>query len=272
MSSTFAGYPIETKPGKPRLDIKPGTSGDIPQEWNFQYKLYSDVSFVGDFNMAIAIGDNVDLSKPQTIHSALNYLRDFLFENLRSIPRNPIVRSGVVLSMDQHAIKSQIVITDAGVGSIQEGDLDQDGVNLVFFINSEDAPSPFQHGPGPFRTSITRLIELAREKGYYTIGEVRRGSTEVPDQSVAEGATATFTPPSWNDGPDGVGPSPTNLVWLENGILMRPFQPGLQNLVLTNVTLDMDGNVYQVRAYASDGPSDIGDAYRHSNIGTLTVT
>ena len=63
-------------------------------------------------------------------------------------------------------------------------------------------------------------------------------------------------------------------LWLENGEVMRPTQPGVASLILSNVTAEMDGNVYQVRATSAGVPvtTDIGDAYRHSTIGTLTVT
>lgn len=266
MSSVFTGYPIETKPGKPRLDIQPGTDGDVPKEFNFQYKLYNDIAFMGDFNVGFAVGDNVDLSKPQTIHSAFGYLRDYLLENSRQLVRDPIFRNGIVASLGQHQVKSQteVVVVPGPANAIEEIDLDQDKINLCIYVQSEGG-AIFDFAPGPFYTAMKRLTELARENNYFTVGEPRRGIDVVPDDSVAAGGTANFAPPSFNDGPDGVGGAVINSYWIENGILMRPLRDGDIPLVLINVTAEMDGNVYQVRASS-------GAAYRHSATGLLTVT
>lgn len=266
MSSVFAGYANqETKPGKPRIDIKPGTDGNVPVNWSFEYKYYNDIAFVGNFNVAIAIGDNVDLTKPQTIYSAIGYLRAYLLENLSQLAQDPTERLGAILALGQHQVKSQTVVsTGVPDSNFNEVDLDQDKVSLVFFIQPVGS-ARMGVGSGIFYSCIQRLREMAREAVYFTVGEPRRGATTVPDQSVAVGATATFTAPSFNDGGDGVGGPVINAWWIENGILMRPLRDGTASLVLTAVTAEMNGNVYQVRA--SSGP-----AYRHSATGLLTVT
>ena len=267
MSFVFAGYPIETKPPKPRQDIRPGTDGNDPVDFVYQYKLYTDISFMGQFNIAIVIGDNVDRTKEQSIHSTIGYLLDFLMENRARLARDPIERQGIILHLPVNSVKSQteITLTIAGA-TAQEIDLDQDAISLVFYVLSETAPSVLEYGAGPFRSAVIRLRELAREMNYWTVGEPRRDDPAIADQAGIVGGSATFLPPTW------LPPTPNKLEWLENGVRMIPVRAGIQPLVLTDLTLDMDGNVYSVRAGYQKTPDQAPDAWRSSNIGTLTVT
>lgn len=274
MSSVFAGYPVETKPPKPRKDLpSPGDpTAPLSGGYVFQFTLYRDINGVGAPSIVFAVGDNVDVAKQQSVHSTLGYLLSFMRENARLLsPPSGADRQAYILTLPVNSVKSQITVTPIGPNlTVQETDIDQDAVNLVFYVFGPDSPQDIRFGAGVFMATGKRLIELAREMDYSTVGQPRSLAPDVNDEVVAAGGTATFIPPTWNT--TAPQTAPDILEWVENLVPFDPPQDGSADLVLTNVTADMDGRLYQVRAGYIKPGGTIPDAWKHSNAGLLTVT
>lgn len=258
MSFSFVGSIIETKPGQPRQDVVPGTDGATPVDFAFYYKMYNDINKAGSRTFGFSVGDNVDLAVGQSIHSTMGYLIDFLMENRARLQRDPNERLGVILSLTVNNVKSQVVInTTAPDVIIQEGDLDQDAINLVFYVNAESNPDILEFGPGPIKTALIRLRELAREKGYQCSPEVTRLTPPIPDDSnPVEGATVTITAPTYTTTPDVA-------YWIKDGVTIQPLTDGAQDLVLVNVTV-FDAGFYQVKAGDIPDGRNVPDQIRTS--------
>lgn len=272
MSSVFSGYPIETKPPKPRKDMRrPGDS--VFGETNvFQFKLYRDVNGAGAPSITFAIGDNVSLTNPQEIHSALGYLLGYARENAINLTApTGSDRQAYVASLPLGSVKSQVTVIALPLNNTaQETDLDQGAVNLVVYLFGPDSPQYFSFGAGVFMTSGKRLIELAREMNYSTAGQPRRLDPSVDDEEVIDGGIATFLAPSWDTTPPQE--TPDILEWVVNLQPFSPSQNGAVPLIINPVDPTMDGNLYQVRAGYIKPGGTVPDSWRHSDAGLLTVT
>ena len=266
MSSVFTGRIIETKPAKPREDISAPTDPDSPATPNFYYNLYTDIAGIEYPGVAFAVGDNVDLAKQADIFSAMNYMLDAVHKNTRLVlPPTGNERQGYIVSLLPGQVKSQLsVVLNAPGDTIIESDLNQDAINLVFYIYGLESPNYTGFGVGIIYTAGRRLIELARENDYFTVGQPVRDQNTV-DQDVLVGETATFIPPTWQ------APAPDVVQWTVNGILI-PGADGNADLVVENVTLDMDGFIYRTRAGYTKPNSTVPDSWKHSFQGILTVT
>jgi len=266
MSSVFTGRIIETKPAKPRQDQSPPGDPNSPATPNFYYNLLTDIAGIEYPGVAFAVGDNVDLSKPADLFSSMNYMLDAVRENTRLLSPPPAAqRQGYVVSLIPGQVKSQLsVFVNTPGNTIIEADLDQDAMNLVFYLYNPEAPEYTGFGPGLAYVTGRRLIELAREMDYFTVGQPTRDQNTV-DQSVAVGGTATFIPPTW------IAPPPDVVQWTVNGILI-PGADGNADLVVENVTAEMDGNIYRTRAGYTKPNSTIPDSWKSSFQGILTVT
>lgn len=270
MSSVFNGFPLETKPPNPRKDLR--QPGDFISDVTnvFQLKLFRDINGAGASvpTISYAIGDNVDLAKQQSIHSTMKYLLDFSRENVGTlVPPTDANRQGYVASLPVGGTKVNISVLTISINTtVQETDLDQDAVNLVIYLFGPDSTQALATGAGIYYSVGKRLIELAREMDYSTVGQPRRNDPNVDDENELAG-DATFAFPTW----DEVAPQtvPDVLEWVVNLLPFSPPRDGSVDLVLTGLTAADHGNLYQVRAGYIKPGGTIPDSWRHSDAGEL---
>lgn len=273
MSSVFSGYPVQTKPGKPRMDQSRPGDPDSQATPNYQFHYYRDINGAGAIQptASFAIGDNVDLTNPQSIHSTMKYLLDFSRENalllVRPIGAN---KECYVISLAVGGTKVNTTVLGLPVNNVcQEADLDQDAINYVIYLFGPDSPSALATGAGIFYSMSRRLIELARESGYTTVGEPRRLAGDIDDETDNVGGEVTFIAPTWSTAPPFTVPDV--IEWDVNGVVI-PGSDGSADLLVENLTLAQNGDIYRVRAgYFSPGKT-YPDAWKHSGAGILTVT
>lgn len=263
MSYVFAGYPIETKPASPRQDVVAGTDGAIPKEFAYYFKMYDTIQDFGIISIALCIGDNVNTALEQSIHGTCTQLQELLLENKDFITHLPTERQGFVVSLPVGQVKSQAVVVNVANATILETDLDQDGINVAFYVQAQNADPVSIAG---YHTAFTRIIELAREKRYICTPELKRNAPPVADnEDPSIGNTVTITPPTWTGG------TADWAYWVLNGVAVQPLQDGLSNLVLDDIQLEESG-FYQVKAGVRVAPDKVPDQYRTSIGVQITVT
>lgn len=273
MSSVFSGYPVQTKPGNPRMDMSAPTDPDSEATQNFYLHLYRDINGAGgpQPTASYAIGDDVDLTKQQSLHSTMMYLLDFSRENGRILePPTGTGRECYILSLPVGGIKRDVTVLGLPVNNTAtEDDLVQGAVNLVIYLFGPDAPESLVTGAGHYYAMGKRLIEMAREKDYFTVGVPRRLDPTIDDQTDNVGGEVTFEPPTWSE----VAPqaAPDILQWVANGELV-PGSDGALPLLVENLTIEQNGDFYRVRAGYLKPGATVPDAWRHSQEGTLIVT
>jgi hypothetical protein len=253
MSYIFAGIPLDTKPSSPRKDVADGTDSVS----NFQYKMYQDMSFVGPASMSLIVGDNVDRSKEQSIHSAFQRLIEYIRENVE-VSITPVdAYESYLFAIGLDDAKSQVeLVRQASNSAPQEIDVNQDKLNIAF--NFYTYGNPNYYTEGLFDKVADDLLSLAREQRYFCTQELLRALAPVADiPAPVEGDTVTISAPTWTGG------VPDYAYWMKDGIVFDTSLSGLDPLVLTNMNV-FDGGVYQVKAGVRKPNGDVPSQYRTS--------
>jgi hypothetical protein len=246
MSLIVSGYHIETKPDHPRTDIKGGTNGSGPSEQKYNYKMYNGslATKVGIKSISLVLEDSLVTRyqpKPQVLFTAMQNLRDFLKE-YRFALNTSGARVGYMFSIDPIVGKSSINrVTLTAVGSLAEADLVVGRVHLAFYVEDVTTGVPQNWNSVLMFNTLTRLMELAREKQYFWKDEVLRLAAPTGGGEITQGQPLDITAPTWS------GTQPDIAYWMKDGLALVPHVDGLADFNIPAVT-DADVGFYQVKA------------------------
>ena len=273
MSLILSGYHIETKPAHPRSDIVSGTSGITPAEQTYSYKMYNGdlgAKIDGDYAISIAFADDLVRDrqpKPQTLHTTILQLRDYLRESVSKISRSATNRFGYFLAIDPVVGKSSLVWVQVP-SKVGEADLLPGYVHLIFSLQPADnLGKEVDWSGGLIRNVITRMAELAREKDYYWQDEMARLLAPVGG-AYDQGDTMTVVAPTWLIPPAGT--ETPIAFWVKDGIAITPLADGTANYVVTPVQPSDAGN-YQVKIGIPVRAGYSPAQWRTSEIAVITV-
>jgi hypothetical protein len=237
MSYVFAGFPLETKPSSPRKDVVDGSNSVR----SFQYQIYRTLGSVTQSNIALVVGNNVDRSKEQSIHSAFKRLIEYIRENVQ-VSITPVVNyEAYLFAIGLDDAKSQVeLVRQVTNTKLLEADVNQDKLNVAFYFYNYTNSRYYTEGL--FDKTADDLLSLAREQHYFCTPELVRALSPIADiPAPVEGDTVTISAPTWT------GSTVTYAYWMKDGVVFDTSLSGLDPLVLTNMNV-FDGGVYQVKA------------------------
>jgi hypothetical protein len=242
MSLIVSGNPVETKPNHPRDSV---IKGEVAPNYRWSYQMYDrEVAGIVNskpFTIVLAMTGSLIVDrqpKPQTLFTAMQNLRDWVLSQAPHLAV-PVDALTVIVGIDPIIGKSSIQFKTIVAPTVAgDADLYPNNVNLVFGVLPLGEARNNNHASQLTYGTITRLMELAREKDYFWKDEINVTSDPVGGE-FTQGQIITVTAPVWGEVPDVA-------YWMKDGVALTPLQDATVNLVITPAALEDEGD-YQAK-------------------------